>query len=114
MLFLVSPVSISSFRLMVMVLVSKGDSGAEGFEDGVNPAGADDVAVLVCAPVSLGLASSGAVLAGSGSSGPISGGSPVSEGVSWTGRVTITVSPASLDTPPASARTSKIVTGLSA
>src|SRR5258708_15270805 len=63
------------------------------------------------APV--GVDSFGAVVE-AGSSGPIAGGPNESAGGSCDGRVTITVSPASLAIPPASARTSRMVTGRSA
>jgi len=52
------------------------------------------------------------VFAGPESSGPMDGGSEESTEGSVEGRVTITVSPASLAIPPASARTSRIVTAI--
>src|SRR5437660_6446891 len=96
-LFVASPVSISSFKLTVIVLFKRGGSaGADEFADGL-------AAVVAEAPAGE-----------AGSSGPIAGGSDGSEGPSSEGRLTITVSPASLATPPASANTSRRVTGRSA
>src|SRR2546429_928807 len=94
MLFSAFPDSSSSLRLTVIVLLSGGDSfGAGG---------------LATASDSFG------VFTAEGSSGPMDGGSDESTEGSSDGRVTITVSPASLAIPPASARTSRIVTGRSA
>src|SRR5229473_8226783 len=120
-LFVASPLSINSFRLMVIVLFNRGGSfDTEGFatvlDEASRAAGktvfcegggfaddpgaeADSVAGFDC-KVSLGAA------AGSGSSGPTTGGSDGSAPASCAGRLTITVSPASFATPPASAKTS--------
>src|SRR5205807_6907930 len=121
MLFLVSPVSITSLRLMVMVFVRGGGSAFLGdFQVGgavpVADAGDDGMASVgsVRLPSGERDASEAAGLLGSGCSGPISGGSPTSESTSGDGRETIIVSPASLEIPPASARTSSSVTGRSA
>src|SRR5260370_7017895 len=104
MLFVASTLSISSFRLMVIVLFKRGGSrGAGEFgeaEDAgsrVEPSWFDPLEAA----------------AGTGFSAPIAGGSDGSDGSSWTGRFTITVSPASLATPPASAQTSRNITSLS-
>src|SRR5882724_7124125 len=138
MLFVAFPDSISSFRLTVMVLPMRGGSSGEGglaaaFSDAVEAGPgktllrAEDMFEAEPVPDedSVGAApvwmdSFGAV-AGPGSSGPIAGGSDESAGGSdesaegsCEGRVTITVSPASLAIPPASARTSRMVTGRSA
>src|SRR5258707_6985490 len=108
MLFEASPLSISSFRLMVIVLFKRGGStGAGEFAEVFGTAAAEDAGSCVepawidpfeAAP-------------GARSAGPIAGGSDGSDGPSWAGRFTITVAPASLATPPASAKTSRIVTG---
>src|SRR5437016_14572760 len=103
MLFVALPDSTNSLRLMVIVLLSGGGSfSAAGLD--ADPAGA-------AAPLSVG---SFGVVAAAGSSGPIDGGSEGSTEGSSDGRVTITVSPASFAIPPASARTSRMVTGRSA
>src|SRR5216684_9179804 len=126
MLFVASPLSINSFRLMVIVLFKRGGSfdiggfavvldeaspgaGKTVFCEGVGAADdpgaeSDSVAGFDC-KVPLGAA------AGRGSSGPIAGGSDGSAPTSCAARATITVSPASLATPPASAKTSRRVTG---
>src|SRR5216683_2583499 len=124
-----SPLSISSFRLIVMMLAKGGGSfvaavfaeafngAAEGTTFGaeeVEPGAERDEEVTV----EIGGGDSFDELAAEGSSRPMVGGSEgSSEGssdCSFTGRVTITVSPASLATPPASARTSRSVTWRSA
>src|SRR5882672_5205757 len=132
MLFVAFPDSISSFRLTVMVLPMRGGSSGAGglaaaaFSDAVEagpgktllgtedmfdaePVPDEDSAGAV--PVRVDSFGGGA---GAESFGPIAGGSDESAGGSCDGRVTITVSPASLAIPPASARTSRIVTGRSA
>src|SRR6267378_486525 len=129
-LFSASPDSISSLRLMVMVLRSGGGSlGAEGLaiasgdafgaapgktvfgrEELFEAAPAVDADSTGAEPVSV---ESFAVVE-VGSSGPIAGGSDESAESSSDGRPTITVSPASLAIPPASASTSRIVTDRSA
>src|SRR6266478_10169711 len=96
MLFVALPDSTSSLRLIVIVLLSGGGLDADS-------AGAAPLAV-----------DSFGVVAAAGSSGPIDGGSDGSTEGSSDARVTITVSPASLAIPPASARTSRIETGRSA
>src|SRR6266850_8604183 len=131
MLFVAFPDSISSFRLTVMVLPMRGGSSGAGgltaaFSDTVEAGpgktllGTEDMFDAEPVPdkdsagaVPVWVDSFGAV-AGVESSGPIAGGSDESAGGSCDGRVTITVSPASLAIPPASARTSRIVTGRSA
>src|SRR5207302_10446235 len=96
-LFVASPLSISSFRLIVMVLDKAGGSAdAEEFREGLGTVVLEDA------------------VPGAGPSGPSAGGSVGSDGASSEGRLTITVSPASLATPPASAKTSRRVTGRSA
>src|SRR5882762_3136008 len=131
MLFVAFPDSISSFRLMVMVLPMRGGSSGAGglaaaFSDAVEAGpgkpflGTEDMFEAEPVPDedSAGAApvwvDSFGVVAGAGSSGPIAGGSDESAEGSCDGRVTITVSPASLAIPPASARTSRMVTGRSA
>src|SRR6202045_5215024 len=119
MLFVALPDSTSSSRLMVIVLLRGGgslDAGGLAGESGevveAGPAktflGADSARA---APVGF---DSFGVVVGAESSAPISGGSEESAGGSCDGDVTITVSPASLAIPPASARTSRMVTGRSA
>src|SRR5712692_7771071 len=111
MLFVASPLSISSLRLMVIVLFKRGGStGAGGFAEALETAAVEDA---VCCGEPL-WADPLEAAVGAGSSGPIAGGSDGSDGASWAGRFTITVSPASLATPPASAKTSRTVTGRSA
>src|SRR6202171_4711964 len=117
MLFEASPLSISSFRLMVIVLFKRGGStGAGEFAEVFRTAAAEDAGTVFCAGEVLEgeAASEAEAAAGARSAGPIAGGSDVSAGGSWAGRFTITVSPASLATPPASAKTSRRVTGRSA
>src|ERR1700687_282303 len=106
MLFEAFPDSTSSSRLMVIVLLRGGGSlgAVEMFE--AEPALSADSGRA--APV--GVDSFGNVV-GAGSPGPIAGGSDESAGRSCDGRVTITVSPASLAIPQASAENSRIVTG---
>src|SRR5260370_26255149 len=119
MLFVAFPDSTSSSRLMVIVLLKGGGSlGAGGLAEVSGDAveagpvktvlGADSARA-----VPVGVDSFGDEV-GAGSSAPIAGGSEESAGGSCDGRVTITVSPASLAIPPASARTSRMVTGRSA
>src|SRR6266567_4502323 len=121
-----SPLSISSFRLIVMMLAKGGGSfvaavfaepfhgAAEettfGAEEEVAPGAERDEEVAG----EIGGGDTFDKLAAEGSSGPTRGGSEGSSDCSCSGRVTITVSPASLATPPASARTSRRVTWRSA
>src|SRR5260370_26855318 len=106
MLFVASPLSISSFRLMVMVLFKRGGSpGAGEFGEAAEDAGSC-VEPSWFDPLK--------AAEGAGFSGAIYGGWDGSDGSTWTGRVTITVSPASFATPPASARTSRMGTSPSA
>src|SRR6266581_2397110 len=121
-----SPLSISSFRLIVMMLAKGGgsflaavfaepfDGAADGTtfgaEEEVEPRAERDEEVAV----EIGGGDSFDELAAEGSCRPMVGGSEGSSDCSCTGRVTITVSPASLPTPPASARTSRRVTWRSA
>src|SRR5258708_13927581 len=98
MLFVASPLSISSFRLMVIVLFKRGASpGAGEFAEEAVAASAEDAGSCVepswFDPLE--------AAAGTGFSAPITGGSDGSHRSSWTGRVPITGSPASLATPPA-------------
>src|ERR1700691_4544116 len=109
MLSVVSPFSINSLRLRVMVLARRG--GSLGFSEVENAdAGAED-AEVAGADVGLGFLGGWDEF---GSSGPMGGGSDDWEALSGRGRVTITLSPASAAIPPASARTSRTVTGCSA
>src|SRR5260370_3232666 len=101
MLFVASPLSISSFRLMVIVLFKRGGSpGAGEFgeaEDAgsrVEPSWFDPLEAA----------------AGTGFSAPIGGGPDWSDRSSWTGPFPIPLSPASFATPPAPRRTSRKVT----
>src|SRR5579859_1466508 len=110
----VSPVSKIRLRLTVMVFARGGGtgSGASAAFDGA----LEDLFVAPDAVAGVGGAEfEGASVAGVGapSPGPIAGGSE-SEGGSDSTRVMITVSPASLEMPPASARTSIKVTWRSA
>src|SRR5258708_14918692 len=109
-LFVASPLSISSLRLMVIVLFKWGGSIGGGSAEAVEAAVADE-AGCCAGPEGVDPLEGGAE---PGFSGPIAGGSVESDGVSWAGRFTITVSPASLARPPASAKTSRRVTGRSA
>src|SRR2546421_154098 len=131
MLFVAFPDSTSSSRLIVIVLLRGGGSldagglatasgeAAEagtvktvlGAEEMFEAEPALDRSSVRAAPVGV---DSFGVVVGPGSSAPIAGGSDESAGGSCDGRVTITVSPASLAIPPASARTSRMVTGRSA
>src|SRR5216684_1038527 len=130
MLFAAFPDSTSSLRLMVIVLPMRGGS----FGAGEVAAAFGDSAASGAGKTVLGAAElfdaepmldedSGAkplsvdsfgVVVGAWSSGPIAGSSEESAEGSCDGRVTITVSPASLAIPPASARASRMVTGRSA
>src|SRR5437016_4353655 len=130
MLFVAFPDSTSSLRLIVIVLPSGDSSLGAG---GLAAASGDTVEVGTGKTV-LGAAElfdaepvldefsdakpfwvdSFSVVAEAGSSGPIAGGSDESDEGSCDGRVTTTVSPASLAIPPASARTSRMMTGRSA
>src|SRR5258707_6009525 len=90
-LFAASPLSISSFKLMVIVLFKRGGSpGAGEFAEAVGTADAEDPDS--CAAPGCGVPVETA--AGAGTSRPIAGGSAGSAGVATAGRVTITVSPA--------------------
>src|SRR5437773_1225193 len=129
MLFVAFPDSTSSSRLMVIVLLRGGGSSGAGGLAGVSGEAveAGPVKTVLGAEMfeaepaldrdsarasPVGVDSVGVVRAGS--SAPIAGGSEESAWGSCDGRVTITVSPASLAIPPASARTSRMVTGRSA
>src|SRR5882762_3640723 len=131
MLFVALPDSTSSSRLMVIVLLRGGGSldagglataSGEAVEAGPvkTVLGAEEMMFEAEPALDVGSARAGPVgvdsfgVVGAGSSAPIAGGSEESAGGSCEGRVTITVSPASLAIPPASARTSRIVTGRSA
>src|ERR1700761_7166106 len=124
-----SPLSIKSFRLTVMVLDKVGGSGTEGrpgpgktsfcpalVTGGLLSAGPFTAGPTGCVGLRVVLSTGGGALsplAGMMSSLLIAGASAT---LSWSasGRVTITESPASADTPPASANTSSSVTGWSA
>src|SRR5260370_34145163 len=102
MLFVASPLSISSFRLMVIVLFKRGGSPGAGEFGEAEDAGARGEPSWFD-PLE--------AAAGTGFSAPIVWGSCWAEAASWTGRVTITVSRASIATPPALARMSRRGTG---
>src|SRR5580700_3485402 len=126
MLFAVFPASINWYKFTVMV-------SAAGFEAGLAPlvdfcsvelgagnsggfAAAAFWAVDGAAAGAVGLAPDfkGCGSRGGAPEGPICGGSESSKVMVCTGRVTMTSSPASLASPPASARTSRSVTSRSA
>src|SRR6266513_2258127 len=116
MLFVAFPDSTSSSRLMVIVLLRGGgslDAGGSATASG-EAAEAGPVKTVLGAEEMFETEprlDRGSAVVGAGSSAPIAGGSDESAGGSCDGRVTITVSPASLAIPPASARTSRTVTG---
>src|SRR5690242_14967471 len=93
MLFLVSPVSIRSFRLTVMVLANGGGSACEeeleGAEATIAGEGPEDALPLATVELPAGAAAAGSASASVGSASSVEG--------SGTGRVTMTVSPASLE-----------------
>src|ERR1700759_874660 len=102
MLLVVSPVSTRSLRFTVMTLL-----GAEGLATGVTPFVEDPVDCAGFAASKLG-GTPGTVAPplGMALSGPIGGGSVTSTNCVGMGLLIITLSPASLAIPPASASTS--------
>src|SRR5580704_5864007 len=128
MLFLTFPDSISSFKLIVMVSAGVEADGVAAEsrdfseeEPGAGKSGGSVDAVLEEAEDGLAAEVSDFVwglpesaLADLGTEGSLGEGSESSNVISGTGRVTMTWAPASLARPPASARTSRSVTWLSA
>src|SRR5579884_5022 len=121
MLFFASPASKRSARLTVIVLPIGGGSAAE---DGIGGGAFCVVEAADCASAAPAAEAelkgfdceegSAEFEGGKASAGLIGGGSMVLERAEGSGRVTMTVSPASLAMPPACARTSRSVVGRSA